>query len=64
MQIRRRDVNGSECNILGVLEDEEIMVAKAGFPLSFLMTKETDMHLGCSFLFASRAQLDYTGDHE
>ena len=56
-----RGVNGSECNVLGVLEDEEIMVAKAGFPLSFLVTKGTDMILGRPFLFASRAPVGVYG---
>ena len=53
-----------ECTVLGVVEDEEIWVAWAAHPLSFLVMKGTDIILGRPFLFGFKAQLEFSPDRE
>mgnify|MGYP000853971503 CR=1 FL=1 len=54
-----RALGGFECEVDGVVEAEEVEVAKVVRPLSFLSVKSTEVILGRPFMFGFRAKMSF-----
>ena len=57
-----RALNGGECRVDGVVEAEEVEVAKVCKPLSFLSVECGDVILGRPFMFGFRAQMAFNAE--